>query len=153
VQISQWFARARLFDPLVLSKPDRPCKSLTFATALGGTKWPGGSYDPETHTVYASANQQDVGLGVLPVTNRRFSARPNVGSDALAGLRDVQGHSGDGPRLNRGRAPERPIASDDQRTECARAVCGLCLAGPQRTPENVRSAAVTKRVAPGRDQA
>ena len=110
VQMSQKYALAKLFDPLVLSKPDGPYKSLTFATALGGTNWPGGSYDPETHTVYASANQQVVGLGVLPVTDTRFSDSPYVGGDALAGLRDVQGHSGDGPRLNGGSAPERPIA-------------------------------------------
>jgi glucose dehydrogenase len=29
----------------------------------------------------------------------------------LAGLRDVQGHSGDGPRLNGGRAPQAPVAT------------------------------------------
>jgi quinoprotein glucose dehydrogenase len=110
VQIASKYALARLFDPLVLSKPDGPYKSLTFSTALGGTNWPGGSYDPDTHTVYVSANQQVVGLGVLPVSDKRFSEAPYVGGDALAGLRDVQGHSGDGPRLNGGRAPEHPVA-------------------------------------------
>src|SRR5262249_2012336 len=29
--------------------------TLTLGTASGGTNWPGGSYDPETHTVYAYA--------------------------------------------------------------------------------------------------
>jgi quinoprotein glucose dehydrogenase len=110
VEISRQFALAKLFDPLVLSKEGGPYKSLTFSTALGGTNWPGGSYDPETHTVYASANQQVVGLGVLPVTDKRFSEAAYVGGDALAGLRDVQGHSGDGPRLHGGRPPEHPVA-------------------------------------------
>ena len=110
VEIASKFALAKLFDPLVLSKPDGPYKSLTFSTALGGTNWPGGSYDPETHTVYASANQQVVGLGVLPVTDKRFSEAPFVGGDALAGLRDVYGHSGDGPRLNGGKPPDKPAA-------------------------------------------
>jgi quinoprotein glucose dehydrogenase len=110
LQIASKYALARLFDPLVLSRPEGPYKSLTLSTALGGTNWPGGSYDPETHTVFASANQQIVGLGVLPVTDKRFSDSPYVGGDALAGLRDVQGHSGDGPRLNGGRAPEHPVA-------------------------------------------
>ncbi len=110
VEISKQFALAKLFDPPVLSKPGGPYKSLTFATALGGTNWPGGSYDPETHTVYASANQQVVGLGLLPVTDKRFSDSAYVGGDALAGLRDVSGHSGDGPRLNGGRPPQAPVA-------------------------------------------
>ena len=110
VEISKQFALAKLFDPPVLSKPGGPYKSLTFSTALGGTNWPGGSYDPETHTVYASANQQVVGLGVLPVGDDRFSDSPYVGGDALAGLRDVQGHSGDGPRLHGGQPPRPPVA-------------------------------------------
>jgi quinoprotein glucose dehydrogenase len=110
LEISKKYALAKLFDPLVLSKPEGPYKSLLMSSALGGTNWPGGSYDPETHTVYASANQQVVGLGLLKVTDKRFSQADYVGGDALAGLRDVQGHSGDGPRLNGGRAPEHPIA-------------------------------------------
>jgi glucose dehydrogenase len=108
--IAAKFKLAKLYDPIVLSKPEGPIKSLTFATALGGTNWPGGSYDPETHTVYASANQQVVGLGLLPVTDKRFSDSSYVGGDALAGLRDVQGHSGDGPRLHGGQTPTTPVA-------------------------------------------
>ena len=33
---------------------DRPIATLT-GTALGGTNWPGGAYDPETHTAYIFA--------------------------------------------------------------------------------------------------
>lgn len=110
VDISKKYHLSKLFDPLVLSKPDGPYKSLLMSSALGGTNWPGGSYDPETHTVYASANQQVVGLGLLPVADKRFSDSAYVGGDALAGLRDVQGHSGDGPRLHGGRAPATPVA-------------------------------------------
>jgi quinoprotein glucose dehydrogenase len=110
LKIASKFKLAKLFDPPVVSRPEGPIKILTFATALGGTNWPGGSYDPETHTVYASANHQVVGLAVLSVTDRRFSDSAYVGGDALAGLRDVQGHSGDGPRLHGGRAPEKPVA-------------------------------------------
>ena len=94
----------------MLSKPEGPYKSLTLSSALGGTNWPGGSYDPETHTVFASANQQVVGLGLLQVTDTRFSESQYVGGDALAGLRDVYGHSGDGPRLHGGRPPANPAA-------------------------------------------
>jgi quinoprotein glucose dehydrogenase len=44
-----------VFTPPVESKTDGPLATLTLGTASGGTNWPGGSYDPETHTVYAYA--------------------------------------------------------------------------------------------------
>jgi quinoprotein glucose dehydrogenase len=44
-----------VFTPPVESKSDGPLATLTLGTASGGTNWPGGSYDPETHTVYAYA--------------------------------------------------------------------------------------------------
>ena len=110
VEMSKKYHLSKLFDPIILSKPEGPYKTLMLSGPLGGTNWPGGSYDPETHTVFASANQQVVGLGLLPVSDHNFSEAPYVGGDALAGLRDVQGHSGDGPRLNGGRPPEHPVA-------------------------------------------
>jgi len=44
-----------VFTPPVESKIDGPLATLTLGTASGGTNWPGGSYDPETHMVYAYA--------------------------------------------------------------------------------------------------
>ena len=44
-----------VFTPPVESQSDGPLATLTLGTASGGTNWPGGSYDPETHTVYAFA--------------------------------------------------------------------------------------------------
>jgi len=44
-----------VFTPPVESKLDGPLATLTLGTASGGTNWPGGSYDPETHIVYAFA--------------------------------------------------------------------------------------------------
>ncbi len=44
-----------VFTPPVESKADGPLATLTLGTASGGTNWPGGSYDPETHTVYVYA--------------------------------------------------------------------------------------------------
>src|ERR1700687_203172 len=110
VEIASKYKLAKIFDPPVVSKAERPLKLLTFATALGGTNWPGGSYDPETHTVYVSANHQVVGLSVLPVTDKKFSDSAYVGADVIAGLRDVAGASADGPRLHGGQPPEKPLA-------------------------------------------
>jgi quinoprotein glucose dehydrogenase len=44
-----------VFTPPVVSQVDGPLGTLTLGTAGGGTNWPGASYDPETHTLYAFA--------------------------------------------------------------------------------------------------
>jgi quinoprotein glucose dehydrogenase len=44
-----------VYTPPVESKVDGPLATLTLGTASGGTNWPGGSYDPETHTVFVYA--------------------------------------------------------------------------------------------------
>lgn len=44
-----------VFTPPVVSRIDGPLATLTLGTADGGTNWPGGSYDPETHVLYAFA--------------------------------------------------------------------------------------------------
>ena len=75
--------------------------------ALGGTNWPGGSYDPDTHTVYASANQQIIGLGLLPVTDKRFSDSAYVGGDV---------HSRTARRLRGTRATVLVCTADNRRT-------------------------------------
>jgi quinoprotein glucose dehydrogenase len=56
-----------VFTPAVESKLDGPLATLTLGTAAGGTNWPGASYDPETHTVYAFACDSClVPIGVVP---------------------------------------------------------------------------------------
>src|SRR5579864_7631588 len=56
-----------VFTPPVESKQDGPLATLTLGTAAGGTNWPGASYDPETHTVYAFACDAClVPIGVVP---------------------------------------------------------------------------------------
>jgi quinoprotein glucose dehydrogenase len=44
-----------VYTPPTESKLEGPLGTLTVGTASGGTNWPGGSYDPETHMVYAFA--------------------------------------------------------------------------------------------------
>ena len=52
-----------MFLPAVVSKVGGPLAALTIGTLGGGTNWPGASYDPETHTVYAQA----ANAGVSPL--------------------------------------------------------------------------------------
>ena len=56
-----------VFTPPVESKLNGPLATLTLGTAAGGTNWPGASYDPETHTVYAFACDAClIPIGVVP---------------------------------------------------------------------------------------
>src|SRR6059036_351618 len=65
-QARQVVSRYRLgpmFLPGVMSKAEGPIAALTIGTTGGGTNWPGSSYDPETHTVYAQA----ANTGIAPI--------------------------------------------------------------------------------------
>src|SRR5262245_10685815 len=54
------FSNGPIFNPPVFSKLGGPLAGLTIGTTNGGTNWPGGGYDPETHTVYAPASMASV---------------------------------------------------------------------------------------------
>jgi len=62
-----------MFLPAVVSKVDGPIQSITIGTLGGGTNWPGSSYDPETHTVYAQAANAGVSLLGLVEPPKGFS--------------------------------------------------------------------------------
>src|SRR6058998_3490550 len=63
-----------VFTPPVVSKIDGPLATLTVGTANGGTNWPGGSYDPETYTVYVGAsNATVVPIGLIPPPSKNDS--------------------------------------------------------------------------------
>jgi quinoprotein glucose dehydrogenase len=68
-----------VFTPPSESKLEGPIATLTMGTASGGTNWPGGSYDPETHTVYVYAcNSCVTPIGMVPapkeVSDMRYVA-------------------------------------------------------------------------------
>ncbi len=56
-----------VYTPPTVSKLEGPLGTLTMGTASGGTNWPGGSYDPETHNVYVFAcNSCIEPIGLVP---------------------------------------------------------------------------------------
>ncbi len=55
-----------MYNPPVIGDPKTFLGAINLGNASGGTNWPGGGYDPETHTVYAQANQS----AVTPITLR-----------------------------------------------------------------------------------
>jgi quinoprotein glucose dehydrogenase len=73
-QVVSKFKIGPIFTPPALSKVEGPLATLTVGTAGGGTNWPGGSYDPETHTVYVQAcNACLFPLGLVRPPSREFS--------------------------------------------------------------------------------
>jgi quinoprotein glucose dehydrogenase len=60
LQVTESFKMGPMFNPPTVSKLGGPYGALTLGTTGGGTNWPGAGYDPETHTVYAQANNSQV---------------------------------------------------------------------------------------------
>jgi quinoprotein glucose dehydrogenase len=54
-----------LFTPPVMSKVEGPLGTLVGGCCQGGTGWPGGSYDPQTHLLYAVTWGAVNPLGIL----------------------------------------------------------------------------------------
>jgi len=74
LELTKKFKFGPIYTPPVVSKADGPIALLTLATASGGTNWPGASYDPETHVVYASACDACLTrLGLVPPPSKDVS--------------------------------------------------------------------------------
>jgi len=66
-EIASHFHLGPVYTPPTVSKLEGPLGTLTLGTASGGTNWPGGSYDPETHIAYLFACNACVEpIGLVP---------------------------------------------------------------------------------------
>ena len=101
-----------MFLPPIVGDANGLLGALTLGTASGGTNWPGAGYDPETHIVYAQANQS----AVFPISLR---TPPQGFSDIryVMGRNDTQfvvsegpgfGTAADAPQRARPRAAATP---------------------------------------------
>ena len=77
-----------IFTPPPVSKAEGPIAGFR---SSGGTNWPGGSYDPETHIAYVPSFTSMVPLGLLPPPNREFSDANYVMGTVINGVRYVSG--------------------------------------------------------------
>src|SRR5687767_9354101 len=55
-----------IFTPPSLSRAEGPIATLGMASQGAATNWPGGAYDPETHTLYVFSQRQVATLGLVP---------------------------------------------------------------------------------------
>jgi quinoprotein glucose dehydrogenase len=92
VKIASQYKLGPIFTPPVLSKADGPLGTLALATAGGGTNWPGGSYDPETHIAYIFSQRSLTTLGLVP-GDPRVTDEAYIQGSARTGYR-VSGGTG-----------------------------------------------------------
>ena len=92
VRLASKYKLGPVFTPPVLSKPEGPYGTLAMAIGSGGTNWPGGSYDPETHIIYIPSERIMGVLGLIPgdpnrtdMTYMLGSAAPRAGSGGGGG--------------------------------------------------------------------
>ncbi|HEY4306720.1 MAG TPA: PQQ-binding-like beta-propeller repeat protein [Gemmatimonadaceae bacterium] len=86
VSLTSRYKLGPIFTPPVVSKADGPLGTIARGPTNGGSNWPGGAYDPETHTVYiASSNAAAVVLGLVQPTPERSDMNWIGGSAAQGG--------------------------------------------------------------------
>ena len=98
VAFASRFKLGPLFTPPIVSVTGGPIGTLTQGPTNGGTNWPGGSYDAETHILYTSASNASPSLlslitpapGVSDMRYVRGIAPPAPGAPRLTGF-SVQG--------------------------------------------------------------
>src|SRR5262249_45770829 len=78
-----------IFTPPVVSKLPGPLATLSRAQA--GSNWFGGSFDPETHTVYVFSGGAIGAYGLVPPTNPKMSDMEYVQGTAGSGARTTGG--------------------------------------------------------------
>src|SRR5271157_3883027 len=92
-----------IFTPPVVSKAEGPLATLVLPSVLGGTNWPGGSFDPETHRLYVFSQTNISPLGLLPPP-----------SEKVSDMNYVQGRAGTGVRATGGAGSPPPTAAAPQ---------------------------------------
>jgi quinoprotein glucose dehydrogenase len=133
LKVAARFKIGPIFTPPPVSRIEGPIASFR---SSGGTNWPGGSFDPETHIAYIPSFTALPILGLLPPPNKEFSDLPYVSANALTGVRYVSGPGENVgadavPPARRGNAPMAPVATTgDAAVNASATVQGLPLVKP-----------------------
>src|SRR5262245_38268773 len=99
---------AGMYNPPVVGDPNGIRGAINTGNASGGTNWPGGGADPDTHTVYAVASMGAVGGLTLRKPPAGFSDKNYdsgmEGTEFREALGPGFGSAADSPLAGRGRA-------------------------------------------------
>jgi quinoprotein glucose dehydrogenase len=88
VKIAARYKIGPIFTPPPVSRKEGPIAGFR---SSGGTNWPGGAFDPETHIAYIPSFTAMPILGLLPPPSADFSDLPYVSGNALTGVRYISG--------------------------------------------------------------
>ena len=88
LKIAARYKLGPIFTPPPVSRAEGPIAGFR---SSGGTNWPGGSFDPETHIAFIPSFTSFPILGLLPPPSKEFSDLPFVSGNALTGVRYVSG--------------------------------------------------------------
>lgn len=101
-----------MYNPPVLGNVDGLLGAINMGNAVGGTNWPGAAYDPETHVIYAQANNVGITAGSLVAPPADFSDIRYVSGVGGRPFRQVLGPgdccAADAPRAQADPAPPPP---------------------------------------------
>ncbi|HWG38758.1 MAG TPA: PQQ-binding-like beta-propeller repeat protein [Terriglobales bacterium] len=80
LELAQLYQLGPIYTPPVLSQqpPAGPRATLTVGPASGGTNWPGGSFNPENHTVYVMSCDGCLGAYALVPPPANFTDLPYI---------------------------------------------------------------------------
>ena len=98
VELVSRYKLGPIFTPPVVSRPQGPIATLGLGAGSGGTNWPGGGYDPETHILYVPSRTGFYSWELIPppgpqVSDMRYvkgTVKYGVGHGGLRDL-NVQG--------------------------------------------------------------
>jgi quinoprotein glucose dehydrogenase len=79
-KIASLYKLGPIFTPPVVSKANGPLGTLIVNYPFGGTNWPGGSFDPQTHIYYVFSQGTVGSLGLIPPEPGASEARWVVGT-------------------------------------------------------------------------
>ncbi|HEX8028303.1 MAG TPA: PQQ-binding-like beta-propeller repeat protein, partial [Vicinamibacterales bacterium] len=72
-QMTRYKVGPWMYNPPILGNVNGMLGSINMGNAIGGTNWPGVAYDPETHTVFAQANNVNITATSLAPPPKGFS--------------------------------------------------------------------------------
>jgi quinoprotein glucose dehydrogenase len=123
-KIASRYKLGPIFTPPSVSKAEGPLGTLTMPGSTGGTNWPGGSYDPESHILYVYSQSGLTSLGLVPGDPKRSGDFAWVQGVAGGGIRSNGGAGSDAG------ADSAAAASSGEATPGALNVNGIPLMKP-----------------------
>ena len=75
IEVASHYKLGPIYTAPIMEKPEGPWGIINLPGYIGGINWPGGSYDPETHTVYTYSQTNPLTIGgIIPNPDKKLGA-------------------------------------------------------------------------------